>query len=164
MRIERVQRLRIHRWLFVQVHTDGGLTGLGEAGLWAYPDACDAVLAAWEPYLVGQDPLRIEHHWQALYRHTHFRGGAVAGALGAVDAALWDIAGQHLEVPVYQLLGGKVRDRVRVQTQIHAAAIDDLAARAQAEVARGITAIRITPFAPDFAARRYDDLLADAVA
>lgn len=164
MRIERVERLRVDRWLFVRIHTDVGLTGLGEAGLWAYPDACDAVLASWESYLVGQDPLRIEHHWQALYRHTHFRGGAVAGALGAVDAALWDLAGQRLEVPVHQLLGGKVRDRVRVQTQIQAATVDDLAVRARAEVARGITAIRITPFPPDFAARRYDALLADAVA
>ncbi len=62
-------------------------------------------------YLVGQDPLRIEHHWQYLYRSTHFRGAAIMGALSAIDIALWDIAGKHFGVPVYQLLGGKTRDK-----------------------------------------------------
>jgi galactonate dehydratase len=164
VRIERVERLRVDRWLFVQVYTDSGLVGLGEAGMWGYPDANDAVIASWEPYLIGQDPLLIEHHWQALYRLNHFRGGSVAGALGAIDAALWDIAGQHFEAPVYQLLGGRVRDRVRVQTGIHAATVDGLVAQARAEVARGVTALRVTPFAPDFPRRRHDELIADAVA
>jgi galactonate dehydratase len=164
VRIERVERLRVDRWLFVRIHTDSGLVGLGEAGMWGYPDANDAVIAAWEPYLVGQDPLRIEHHWQALYRQNHFRGGAVAGALGAVDTALWDIAGRHFEAPVYQLLGGKVRDRVRVQTGVHGRTLDEVVAQAKSEVARGITALRVTPFRPDFPSRRYDELLAEAVA
>ena len=164
MRIERVERLRVDRWLFVQIHTDSGLVGLGEAGMWGYPDANDAVIASWEPYLIGKDPLRIEHHWQALYRLQHFRSGAITGALGAIDAALWDIAGQHFETPVYQLLGGKVRDKVRVQTGIHASSIDGLVAQAKAEVARGITALRVTPFSANFPAMRHDELIAEAVA
>ena len=164
MRIERIETIPVDRYLFVQVHTDTGLVGLGEAGMWAYLDANAAVIRAWEPYLVGQDPLRIEHHWQYLYRNAHFRGASVSGALGAIDTALWDVTGQHFEVPVYQLLGGKVRDRVRVQTQIDAPTIDGLLANARREVARGVTALRITPFAPSFASMRHDALIGEAVA
>ena len=73
--------------------------------MWAYPGANAAIIDAWTPYLIGKDPLLIEHHWQYLNRNSHFRGSAISGALGAIDVALWDIAGKHFEVPVYQLLG-----------------------------------------------------------
>ena len=66
-------------------------------------------------YLMGQDPLRIEHHWQHLYRWTHFRGAAIMGALSAIDIALWDIAGKHFGVPAYQLLGGHCRDKTLIR-------------------------------------------------
>ena len=72
MRITRVETLPIDRYLFVQVHTDAGITGLGEAGTWGYLEAAEQVVAKWAHYLVGEDPLRIEHHWQYLYRSTHF--------------------------------------------------------------------------------------------
>lgn len=164
MRIEKVETLWVDRYLFVQITTDTGLVGLGEAGMWGYLGANAAVIDAWTPYLIGKDPLTIEHHWQYLNRNSHFRGSAVSGALGAIDVALWDIAGKHYEAPVYQLLGGKVRDKVRVQTQVHGPSIDDLVAQAKADVARGITAIRITPFSPDFASQRHDQLIDEAVA
>ena len=164
MRIERIELLGIDRYLFVRVQTDTGLVGLGEAGMWGYPDANAAILRAWESNMIGQDPLRIEHHWQYLYRNVHFRGGAVTGALGALDAALWDIKGKHYEAPIYELLGGRVRDRVRVQTQVSASSIDQMVADARRDVERGITAIRVTPFAADFASKRYDTIIQDAVA
>jgi galactonate dehydratase len=163
MRIERVETVGVDRYLFVRVSTDNGLVGLGEAGMWGYLGANEAIIRAWTPYLIGQDPLRIEHHWQYLYRNAHFRGAAVSGALGALDAALWDIAGQHFEAPVYQLLGGKVRDRVRVQTQVDAPTVDEVVENARRDVARGVTALRINPFAPDFARMRHDALVAEAV-
>jgi galactonate dehydratase len=164
MRIEQIETIAVDRYLFVQISTDTGLVGLGEAGMWAYTGANRALIDAWRPYLLGQDPLRIEHHWQYLNRNAHFRGSAVSGALGAIDIALWDISGKHFGVPVYQLLGGKVRDRVRVQTQVYATSIDGLVEQARRDVARGITAIRITPFSPDFASQRHDVLVAEAVA
>lgn len=164
MRIERVETIGVDRYLFVQITTDTGLVGLGEAGMWGYLGANAAVIAAWTPYLIGQDPLRIEHHWQYLNRNSHFRGSSVSGALGAIDVALWDITGKQFETPVYQLLGGKVRDKVRVQTQVRGPSIDELVEQARQDVARGITAIRITPFGPDFASQRHDAMIEDAVA
>ena len=164
MRIERIELVKAARFLFVQIHTDAGISGLGEAGMWGYLGANEAVIRAWEPYLIGQDPLRIEHHWQYLYRSRHFRGAAVSGALGAIDAALWDIAGKRYELPVYQLLGGKARTKIRVQTQVDAPTIDEMIEKARHDIARGITALRITPFAPDFFSTRHDAIVKEAVA
>lgn len=163
MKIERIEIIKAARYLFVQIHTDTGITGLGEAGMWGYLEANEAVIHSWEPYLIGQNPLQIEHHWQYLYRNRHFRGGSITGALGAIDAALWDIAGKRYELPVYQLLGGKVRHRIRVQTQVDAPTIEEMIEKAKRDIARGITAVRITPFAPDFPSMRYDAILKEAV-
>src|SRR4051794_33529870 len=110
MKIERVEPILVDRWLMVRITTDSGITGLGEGGLWGYPEASERVLQHFATYLIGKDPLQIEHHWQFLYRNAHFRGAAIMGALGAVDIALWDIAGKHFGAPAYQLLGGRCRD------------------------------------------------------
>ncbi|MCH2665423.1 galactonate dehydratase [bacterium] len=114
MKITDLEILPINRYLFLKVHTDAGITGLGESGTWGYLQASASVMESYRDYLVGKDPLLIEHHWQNLYRGTHFRGAAIMGAISAIDIALWDIAGKHFDVPVYQLLGGKVRDKARV--------------------------------------------------
>lgn len=163
IKIERLEIVKAQRFLFLHIHTDASITGLGEAGMWAYPEANEAIIRAWEPYLIGQNALQIEHLWQYLYRNKHFRGAAVSGALGAIDTALWDIAGKYFEVPVYQLLGGPVRHKVRVQTQLYDATIDGLVEKAKAEVARGITALRIMPFSSDFPSMRYDAMIKEAV-
>lgn len=114
MKIVGIDTLPIDQYLFVQVRTDEGITGLGESGAWGYLEASQAAIETFKRYLIGQDPLRIEHHWQYLYRWTHFRGAAVMGGLSAIDIALWDIAGKYFGVPCYQLLGGKCRDKARV--------------------------------------------------
>jgi len=114
MKITTVTPLMLDRYLCVTVETDAGITGLGESGAWGFLEASQAAVEKFGRYLVGQDPLRIEHHWQYMYRFSHFRGAAIMGALSALDIALWDIAGKHFGVPVYQLLGGQVRDRARV--------------------------------------------------
>ncbi len=114
MKITAIDTVFVDRYLFVQVHTDAGLIGLGESGAWGFLEASAAAVETFKRYLIGQDPLRIEHHWQYLYRWTHFRGAAIMGALSAIDIALWDIAGKHFGVPAYQLLGGKTRDKARV--------------------------------------------------
>ena len=147
MQITAVETLLVDRYLFVQVHTDAGITGLGESGAWGFLEASAAAVDTFTRYLVGQDPLRIEHHWQYLYRWSHFRGAAIMGALSAVDIALWDIAGKHFGVPVYQLLGGKCRDRARVYYHVNGATKEELIQGCIDAKARGFTAVgHLTPF------------------
>jgi galactonate dehydratase len=147
MKITRVETIPVDRYLYVQVHTDAGITGLGESGTWGYLEASEKVVEKWAYYLVGQDPLRIEHHWQYLYRSSHFRGAAIMGALSAIDIALWDIAGKHFGVPVYQLLGGKTRDRARVYYHVFGQTTEELVQGCVDARARGFTAVgHLTPF------------------
>src|SRR3990172_8110240 len=99
----------------VKITTDNGLVGWGETTLEGKPRSTVAAVEELADYLVGKDPLRIEHHWQHVYRSAFFRSGPVLmSALAGIDQALWDIAGKHFGAPVYQLLGGATRDRIRV--------------------------------------------------
>ncbi len=99
----------------VKITTDTGIVGWGETTLEGKPKSTHAAVEELADYLTGKDPLRIEHHWQHIYRSAFFRGGNVLmSALSGIDQALWDIAGKHFGVPTYQLLGGAVRDRIRV--------------------------------------------------
>jgi len=103
------------RWLFLKVHTNAGITGLGEPILEGRAETCKTAIQEIKPYLVGKDPRRVVHHWQAIYRHAFYRGGPIlTSVLSGIDQALWDIKGKALGVPVYELLGGPTRDRIRV--------------------------------------------------
>jgi galactonate dehydratase len=103
------------RWLFLKVHTNAGVVGLGEPIVEGRAQTCAAAVKEIEPYLVGKDPRAVVHHWQAIYRHAFYRGGPVlTSALSGIDQALWDIKGKLLGVPVYELLGGPTRQRIRV--------------------------------------------------
>lgn len=106
MKIEQVESIRIGTQYLVRIRTDSGLTGLGQTACWGYTEAVESIVKRFEAYLVGQDPLRIEHHWQANNRAAPFRGAALSGAISAVDIALWDIKGKAANRPVYKLLGG----------------------------------------------------------
>ena len=147
MKITDVKTIFVDRYLFVQVHTDAGITGLGESGAWGYLEPSASAVEKFKPYLIGQDPLRIEHHWQYLYRWTHFRGAAIMGALSAIDIALWDIAGKHFGVPCYQLMGGKVRDQARVYYHVFGQTTEQLIAGCIDAKKQGFTAVgHLTPF------------------
>jgi galactonate dehydratase len=103
------------RWLFLKIHTDEGLIGLGEPILEGRALTCAQAVEELALYLVGKDPRRVVHHWQAMYRHAFYRGGPIlTSALSGVDQALWDLAGKSLGVPVYQLFGGPTRNRIRL--------------------------------------------------
>ena len=143
MRITAVRPVFVDRYLFVQIDTDAGITGLGESGAWGYLEPSAAVVDKFRDYLVGEDPLRIEHHWQYLYRWSHFRGAAIMGALSAIDIALWDIAGKHFGVPVYQLLGGKTRDKARVYYHVFGRTREQLVRGCIEAKAKGFTAVGI---------------------
>ena len=114
MKIERVESILAGKSQIVRVITDTGLIGVGQSACWGYLEATDAVVKKFADYLVGKDPLDIEHHWQYMYRMGPFRGSVVSGAVSAVDIALWDIKGKVMEAPVWQLLGGKVRNKIRL--------------------------------------------------
>src|SRR4051812_11044079 len=108
------------RWLFLKIHTNAGITGLGEPILEGRAKTCAEAVKEIEPYLLGKDPRRVVHHWQAIYRHAFYRGGPLlTSALSGIDIALWDIKGKALGVPIYELLGGPTRSRVRVYAHAH---------------------------------------------
>jgi galactonate dehydratase len=147
MKITKVEPINVDRYQFVQVHTDAGIVGLGESGTWGYLEASEAVMHKYAQYLVGEDPLRIEHHWNYMYRSSHFRGAAIMGALSAIDIALWDIAGKHFGVPVYQLLGGKTRDKARVYYHVFGQTREQLVQGCIDAKKKGFTAVgHLTPY------------------
>ena len=112
---------------FVKVETDAGIYGLGEGGLSRRGPALAEVVRSFEPFLIGADPFQTEHLWQVMFRGAFFPGGVVqAAAVSAVDIALWDIKGKALNVPVYELLGGRTRDKVVCYPHNGGGAIDAL--------------------------------------
>jgi len=153
------------RWLFLKVHTNAGIVGLGEPITEGRALTCAEAVKEIEPYLIGKDPRRVVHHWQAIYRHAFYRGGPIlTSALSGIDQALWDIKGKALGVPVYELLGGPTRDRVRVYA--HGNTPEAL----KAGVAKGFTAFKTgpahkrparyieTPVAVQYAAEQFAEL------
>jgi len=147
VKITEVEPLPIDRFLFVQVHTDAGISGLGESGAWGHTEASEAALRKFGRYLVGQDPFRIEHHWNVMYRSGHFRGAAIMGAISAIDIALWDIKGKALGRPVYELLGGKTRDKARVYVHVKGPTVEEQVEECRAAQRRGFTAVgHLNPF------------------
>ena len=114
VRISQIKTFLVDRYLLVRVYTDEGIVGNGEAGYWEAHSTTAEHIASLSDYLVGQDPCRIDHHHQVLSRNTHFSGAVLSAALSAIDIALWDILGKSVGLPVYQLLGGKCRDKVLV--------------------------------------------------
>ena len=147
MKITEIKTRFVDLFMFVEIHTDEGIVGVGESGAWAFLEASAQAVETFKRYLIGQDPLLIEHHWQVLYRCYHFRGAAIMGALSAVDIALWDIAGKYYGVPVYKLLGGKVRDKARVYYHVYGASRDELVKGCLDAKVRGFTAVgHLTPF------------------
>lgn len=142
LRITKLETLLVQpRWLFLRIHTDEGVIGLGEPIVEGRAKTCATAISEIEPYLVGKDPRHVVHHWQAIYRHAFYRGGPVlTSVLSGIEQALWDIKGKLLGVPVYELLGGPTRDRVRVYAHV-----GQDAERLKQRKAEGFTAFKTTP-------------------
>ncbi len=133
-------------WVFVKVYTDEGVTGLGEGHVASKERATEAAIMELGRTLVGQDPARIEGLWQSIYRRPRWRGGPIlSSALSAIEIALWDIKGKVLGVPVYQLLGGACRDRMRLYTHINGESPAELAEHAAEMVGAGFSGLKLTP-------------------
>tara|TARA_B100001167_G_scaffold183980_1_gene142972 strand:- start:9 stop:1151 length:1143 start_codon:yes stop_codon:yes gene_type:complete len=166
-RIEKVETFLWDRWLLIKIHCEDGTVGIGEGGVHGWQRPTKTMVETMEPYLIGKDPHRIEHHYQWLYRSSHFMGAVVQGALSAIDIALWDIKGKRLGVPIYDLMGGKTRDRVRCYMHVDSGedgTADDLAKDAAKAVSQGFTAVRFTPFPHDYYLHRsYSEWADEAV-
>lgn len=132
------------RWLFVRVETADGAVGWGEASLEGHAEAVDGAFASIRDRFVGHDPARIEDIWQIAYRLGFYRGGPVLmSALSGLDQALWDLKGRLLGVPVWQLLGGRVRDAVPVYAWIGGDRPDEVAEAAAARREQGFGAVKM---------------------
>jgi galactonate dehydratase len=129
----------------VRITTDSGITGLGQSACWGYPLGVAGVLEELSPLLIGADPFRIEHLWHLAYRARPFRGNLLSAAVSAIDLALWDIKGKALELPVWELLGGRSRDRVRLHVLVGGGNPDEIVSSVNWAVAEGFTAIKFDP-------------------
>jgi len=152
MKIEAIETTLIHEWMLVRVVTDDGHVGIGQTAYWGFPDASERIVDSFRDFLIGRDPRQIGLLWQEMYRTVPFRGGALTGAIAAVDIALWDLKARWLEVPIYELMGGKQRDRVRLHAvlatgwQDRRTTVDDFVAAATHAAGLGFTAVKFDPF------------------
>ena len=164
MKIEKITPFLVDRFLLVRVYTDAGIVGNGEAGLWAHHKMVYQAIQDLSDYYVGKDPLRIEHHYQTVTRDTHFMGAVISAAMSAIDMALWDILGKSVDKPVYQLLGGKCRDKIKVFANVTGNNLDEMAESARSQVEAGYLSLRTQPFFPGWEAQTPTQTITDAVA
>jgi galactonate dehydratase len=137
------------RWLFMKVSTDEGISGWGEPVVEGRAETVRAAVHELADLVVGQDPLRIEDHWQLLRRSGFYRGGPVlSSALSGYDQALWDIAGKARSVPVHELLGGPVRDRVRMYSWVGGDRPENIHDAVTAQVEAGFSAVKMNVSGP----------------
>jgi galactonate dehydratase len=145
MRISRVETFMVPpRWLFLRIETDTGLVGWGEPGLEGFAEITRTAVEHMSEYLLGLDPLQIERHWQVLSKRGMYRGGPIfMSAVAGIDQALWDIAGKFAGMPVYQMIGGPVRDRVRMYGWVGGDEPSELADAISQQLDAGFTAVKM---------------------
>lgn len=132
------------RWLFLKITTDNGLEGWGEPVVEGRAATVKAAVEELSEYLIGKDPLRIEDHWQVMYRAGFYRGGPILmSAIAGIDQALWDIKGKYFNAPIYQLMGGSCRDSIKVYSWIGGDNPSDVGKAASEVVSRGFKAVKM---------------------
>ncbi|MGH3656178.1 MAG: galactonate dehydratase, partial [Micromonosporaceae bacterium] len=141
MKIDKIETFLVPpRWLFCRVSTDEGLVGWGEPVVEGRAEVVRAAVDVLAEYLIGEDPLKVEHHWQVMTKGGFYRGGPVlSSAVAGLDQALWDIAGKAYGAPVHALLGGPLRDRVRVYAWVGGDEPSEVADAVAGHVAAGMT-------------------------
>jgi galactonate dehydratase len=149
-KIEKIETILWSRWLLLRIYCEDGTIGIGEAGVHGWQRPTETMIRTCEPYLIGKDPALIEHHFQFLYRNSHFMGSVINGALSAIDIALWDIKGKRMDVPIYDLMGGKTRDKVRCYIHVGGDTPDELGRDAKKRADEGFTAVRFGAFDSEF--------------
>ena len=156
MKIKDVQTLTVwggrRNWVLVKILTDTELVGWGEATLEGKERTVEAAISELSGILIGEDPLAVEHHWQRLYRHGFWRGGVVLNsAIAGLDQALWDLRGKAWGVPVYKLLGGPVREHIRLYTHVGIYQPEEMVEDALRDVEDGFTAMKTGSWRGDMA-------------
>ncbi len=143
--IKKVELFKVPpRWLFLKLTTQNGLEGWGEPVVEGRADTVAAAINEIKPMLIGHPANKIEDFWQLIFRGGFYRGGPVLmSALSGIDQALWDIKGKSLGVPIYELLGGAVRDKMKIYGWVHGDTLDELAAAARKRIADGFTAVKM---------------------
>ncbi len=132
------------RWCFLKITTDEGIVGWGEPMLEGRARTVETAIMEHAPFLIGQDPLRIEYLWQSMYRNTFYRGGVVlVSAISGIEQALWDIKGKYYRMPVYEMLGGIYRDKVRIYGHCWGATTEKIIGRALERRSNGFTAFKV---------------------
>jgi len=132
------------RWLFLKVETDEGITGWGEPVIEGRADTVRTAVEEFKGYLLGKNPMTIEDHWQYMYRSGFYRGGPeVMSAISGIDQALWDIKGKYYNAPVYDLLGGACRDKLKVYRWIGGDRPDDVKNSAFEAISQGYSAVKM---------------------
>ena len=145
MKIQRINTYRVRpRWCFVEIITDEGLTGWGEPVLEGKAATVEACVQEMTEYLIGKDPMRIEDIWTTLYRAGFYRGGGIMmSAIAGIDQALWDIKGKYYNAPIHDLMGGRVRDKIKVYSWVGGDRPSDVATAALEKKEAGFTAIKM---------------------
>lgn len=132
------------RWLFLKIETDEGIVGWGEPVIEGKASTVQGAVEELSDYLIGKDPLRIEDHWQVMYRGGFYRGGPILmSAIAGIDQALWDIKGKYFNAPVYQLMGGACRDSIRIYSWIGGDRPSDVGKAAKEAKEAGFTAVKM---------------------
>jgi galactonate dehydratase len=159
MKITNVEVFHVKpRWTFVKISTDEGITGWGEAMVEGRARTVETAIMEHVPFLIGQDPSRIEFLWQSMYRKTFYRGGIVlVSAISGIEQALWDIKGKSLGAPIYELMGGVYRNKIRIYGHCWGATTEKIITRALERQQKGFTAIKILlePFTANRGVKRY---------
>lgn len=165
MKIDRIETFMVPpRWLFVRVETDEGTVGWGEPVIEGRAETVRTAVEQLGELLIGRDPSRIEDLWQLMTKGSFYRGGPIlSSAVAGLDQALWDIAGKTLDVPVHTLLGGHVRDRIRVYGWVGGDEPGEVADAIADRIASGLTAVKMNASGkagPLSTPRELDDVVA----
>lgn len=163
MKITQIKPFLVDRFLLVRVYTDEGVIGNGEAGLWAHHPTVYHMIEELSDYYIGKDPLRMEHHFQTVTRSAHFMGAVLSAAVSAIDVALWDILGKVTGQPVHQLLGGKVRDKVKVFANANGTSVEACRDAAVQAVEAGYLSLRTMPFFPGWEQKTDSQVMDDII-
>ena len=148
----------------VRITTDEDVTGLGQSGCWGYPRGVAEVIRELVPLLIGEEAFRIEHLWHLAFRARPFRGNLISAAVSAIDLALWDIKGKALQVPVWELLGGRTRDRIRLHVLVGGRTPDDISSSVNWAVGEGFTAVKFDPLVHGYEDLPFSQLINSACA
>lgn len=166
MQIEKIETWLVSKWLTVRVTCDDGTYGVGEGNFWSFADATEVIAHRVIEDIKGMDPRDVDRIWNLVYRKYSFRSPALTAVMSAIDMALWDIKGKRFNAPVWDLLGGKYRDRVRAIVLLGSYgpygpldSPEGFARAAKQAKDDGYTALKMTPFPPNWGELSHGDLI-----